>query len=426
VRLGEIKFWGIIVLAFALYLPLAQFPFVQDDWGFLHLFVFGRTPDIVSALFSPVGQFFYRPAGAVYCWLVYLVFGLTPIGFHVLSVIALCGTGLLVVLIALDLTGDARVAWPAGFLYVAAASVHLDTQMWLVGAFDIGAAFFSLLCLATFSRKRYVVSAIFFALSLGFKESALMILPVLICYAILSSSWRSLVRLWLHALIVGGWTVCKSLGSGMLALPPEHIYYAQILGPHTAENIGLYAGWLLNALLPVKNIMPAAFIAATKVKLKQSSVFLLAWFVLAMIPLTVLQNQTVRYYLLPAVAPAAIGAMVALRSLLGSKGAKNLVLISGLLVAGTILDSAVFVQRKIALGVMEGVPATHDGYNHLIRKASVVRETREQLLSAYPSLPAHSAVALGNAVAFGGSLGLQVWYGDSTLQVVSGVPGRRK
>ena len=168
-----------------LYGPLYRYWYVQDDWVSIHQFMFNTPRTILADTFTLEGQTFYRPFGILYNWGVYSIFGLNAIGFHALAMVWIFASGYLVMLIAKELTKNEWVSWGAAFIYVSATSIHFDTQMWLVGSFELGAIAFSLASILLFMRGRFIYSAICFLLALGFKESAIVALPIVAAFTFL-------------------------------------------------------------------------------------------------------------------------------------------------------------------------------------------------------------------------------------------------
>ena len=446
----------------ALYLPLAQYPFVQDDWPLLDSFLFQPAGATILGILTPVGKLFYRPLGQLYCFAVYSTFGLNPAGFHVLATLGLLATALFVVQLARKATGDSIVAWGSGFLYVGAANILLDTQMWLVGIFDIGAGMFSVLSLLYALRKRYALSALFFALAIPFKEGAAVILLVLLAWDIIGSqlgaSPIAAARLlfdryrW-HAIALAALIAAKTFGIQLYAFASNHPYVMRFAGRHIRDNLQSYLLWGIQAVLPVKNItfsetaslevLTAASIAvvltffgAVRIARKSGAdllphlrlmLVLAGWFLLSLIPSILLPNHLNRYYLTSGLPPLVILSMMALKGAFVSvKAGARLMLILCVAFAGAnVIDGGVMIERRISLGVREGIHASSwDGDNHFIRKASWVRDTWKPLLAALPSIPSH-AILVFDGIQSGGfadQFGPRVWYRDSTIQATDKLP----
>jgi hypothetical protein len=451
----------LIAVICVLYFPLLQFPFVQDDWGLLHNFGFHSAMPALAGVFNPAGQIFYRPLAFVYCAVVYYVFGLNPLGFHILALLLLIASSLLVVSTTRWITGEDVLAWGTGFLFAGAATVHIDLQMWLVGIFDIGACIFALLSILLFIRGRTVASAITMALALGFKESAASIPAILVALWLFKPHEDTMSRktwqaAWtsfrIHVIIVAGYLVIKAQGTSLFSLPEHHPYAARLFGPELWQNALLYTGWMVEAITPIKSLfhsrpvpllVPAAasLVAAIsyivtvvgrskrkifKGQTVRRGLFVIAWLILTLTPPVALIHHPNKYYLADVVAPLALlflgGLTAMIRSYARNRRVEILVLV--LLLGINLIDSGLLVWKKAGLGLHEGIHASSlDGDNHLIRKASLVRLVWASVMQYYPSLPKGAAVAMENVDigTFNGAAGPQLWYRDSTL-LVSEVP----
>ncbi|HMK39690.1 MAG TPA: hypothetical protein VK569_10140 [Bacteroidota bacterium] len=447
---------------FVLYAPLAQFPFVQDDWSLLHFFRFHDAPSAILAIFTPGARLFFRPLAFTYCWIVYSLFGLHPAGFHLLSIFFLAGSSFVVVSIAGKLTGDRVVAWGSGFLYAAASNVHLDPQMWLVGAFDIGGGLFALLSIDSFARKRFSLSALWFAAALGFKESTVMVLFVLAVWTVLEGrdtfdAGHGLLarfqRLKWHGVALLAFAAARIPGIVLFALPDTHPYAARLTGTHIGRNFQDYSLWGLQAVTPLKSVLfsengavMTLFITTAALVLvfisgarhiwgKGSarrgpvmySLMILAWYLLMLCPSLTLVHQINRYYLTEALPPLVIGTILLLKiTLLNAGRSARFILYAAMTFAAlNVMDGTVSLYRRVGLGALDGIHASgRDGDNHLIRKAATVQGVWTRLMNVLPSLPPHSLLFLedGETAAFAHQYGLQVWYGDSTLLLTGSLP----
>jgi len=461
-----------------LYTPLAQFPFVQDDWVVFHDCMFHPAQTVLADLFNPSGKLFYRPLGSLYCWLVYTAFGLHPAGFHILAILILIVTSLLVVSVAGTVTGDRTVAWASGFMYAASSNIHIDSQMWVVGIYDIGPGLLSLLCIGSFIKKRYILSALWFALALGFKEGTAMLFFVLCAWTLLDGTirednvgsrmrsgpggdapegthvYRKLrARLKWHSLALFTLGAAKVTGISLFALPLTHPYAARLIGPNIGNNFQMYALFGLQAVLPLKSVvftesaaLMTLFVATAALALVFIAgirhfgapetgtrrplfitLFVLGWFFLMLFPPLTLANHFSRYYLTGALPPLVIGTMLVFKIVMRNATRSALILLIATVVftAANVIDGGVSVYRRVGLGALDGVHASgRDGDNHLIRKASLVRETWKPLIGALPDVPPRSLIVLENfeTRCFAGRYGLQVWYGDSTLLLADSPP----
>src|SRR5690348_9552662 len=82
-----------------IYWKTLTYPFIYDDWGILHSVIYHDPVDYLGSAFSPLGKIFYRPIGSLYFEIVYLLFNLNPVGFHVVSLLLHFCNSLLAVLI---------------------------------------------------------------------------------------------------------------------------------------------------------------------------------------------------------------------------------------------------------------------------------------------------------------------------------------
>lgn len=446
-RLTQVVLPCLLVAAvIALYGPLVRFPYVQDDWRLIHRFMFGHTGQVIGEMLSPAGRFFYRPLAGVYFLCVYRLFGLDAAGFHILSLLLLAGSALGVVALAFRLTGDRAAAWGSGFLFAGAANVQFEPQMWMVGTYDTGAVFFSILCLLALLHGRYRLSALAMAAALACKESAsLLIVAAAVWIALLEKGGTASKLEW-HGAVFLVFAAARLAGISPFSLPAADPYAARLLGGHVLTNAALYGTWAIQAVTPLKNIAfteaqgraalvlaacapaLAALIAALAARRGQlhagtgmkAGVCIVVWFLMMLIPPLTLKAHIVRYYLVAALPPLAIGVMLALASLarVTFRSPRVPAVLCALFVAACLGDALVMTETKMSLARADGVHSTsHDGDNHLVRKATVVKETRASLQALLPGPPPHTVIWMEGVETgcFEGRYGLQAWYRDSTL-----------
>jgi hypothetical protein len=448
---------GTILLMYA---PLGSFPYVQDDWRVLHGITFTPLLPFLGGAISPGGSLFYRPLPTAYFSLLHALCGLYPPLFHAGSLLALILTALLVVDVGKRLTGTEVAGWGAGFLFATAATVHLDTQMWMVGTYEIGALLFALVSVALVLRGRYTASALSVAAALGCKEAAIT-LPV-----ILVVIWYAAVRppgnggvlrdLWKHFRAHAGvfflYAAARASGPSPFSLPASHPYAQRLTLPGVLNSVRLYAYRSVEALVPVKSADPSGhamltvgglLIAAVTLvaglatlwTLTRSSrnlrvlLALLSWATLVIILPVFAGSMHNAYYLLGALPPLSIAITMIAQILLLRLGGRVLLPAAMLVLAlANAVDGSFFVLRKVGLGRGEGRHASSwDGNNHLIRKAELVRLVWKPLLALAPSVPPHTVFIFPDidSQTFQDAAGVQTWYGDSTLRVASVDPGSR-
>ncbi len=143
---------------------------------------------------------YYRPLMHVIYMLDFHLFGLNPLGFHLVNILFHAAASVLVFAIALVLfdgqlkasSSESRAfaAFAAAILF-AVHPVHTEAVTWLAGLPDVAATFFCLLSLNFYIRSGdrtgglYMLSVASFFLASLCKEPALMLLPVLAAYDLL-------------------------------------------------------------------------------------------------------------------------------------------------------------------------------------------------------------------------------------------------
>ena len=344
-----------------LYLPLARYGYVHDDNVMIESFTASGSPGL-----SPVDTHFYRPLGTLYCYAVFALFGMNTVGFHLLAITLLFMTALAVQRVAAVLAGDGAIAWGTAFLYAGAAHLHLDAQMWMVGIFDNGTTLFSLLCLLAFMRGRPWPSALFLAIALGFKETAVPIVVVAGVWALLQGKERkTILRLWPHAIVLVAWIIIKSVGISPSALPDDHPYAWNVVGWHVLENIGLYVTWFVP--VPFGFLLILSLMGWTCISTPRTGVLLIVWALLMLLPASMLLQHAFRYYAILALPPIALGVLLGLRALPIPRRWQVACVI--VLVTVQFTADLFFIQGHVRRGINDDVPATDDGYNHLIRRS---------------------------------------------------------
>jgi Tfp pilus assembly protein PilF len=202
-------FWILIVplLAIVLYLDTLGNGFVYDDipqvvqnpWirGFHNLWAIFTSG---AWGFGGVSTNYYRPLMHIFYMLLYALFGLNPLWFHVFNICVHAGVSLLVYFLAAGLLHDDRpllsppvlsASVTAGLLF-AAHPIHTEAVSWISGLPDLS---FTLFCLGSLllymrlpaermpsSDRGYLLSLLLFSLATLCKETALVFPFVLIAY----------------------------------------------------------------------------------------------------------------------------------------------------------------------------------------------------------------------------------------------------
>ncbi|HSE30455.1 MAG TPA: tetratricopeptide repeat protein [Pyrinomonadaceae bacterium] len=210
-----------VLLATALiYVSSLRYEFTYDDNSQIVL-----NPAITSAAHIPeyftkhvwetidpgAAPLYYRPVFLLWLLLNYKLFGLSPAGWHATNLIVHLLATWLVFVLARRLTSDHLIATIAAFLF-GIHPVHVESVAWISGVTDpLMTVFFVaaiVLYLDTnsanevtperseengprFFNQSLVLSLLFYSLAILTKETAVVFLPMLICYELLLGKQRS-------------------------------------------------------------------------------------------------------------------------------------------------------------------------------------------------------------------------------------------
>lgn len=208
-RKGPLSLWLFIIplFAVALYLNALGNGFVYDDIPQVVQNPWIRSFHNIGAIFtSGAWQFagetanYYRPLMHIFYMLLYALFGLNPLGFHVFNIIVHAGVSLLVFVLASRLLGVDRptpglpalsAAVSVGLLF-AAHPIHTEAVSWISGIPDLSFTFFCLasllLCMRLPAERMpsldhgYLLSVLLFFLAALCKETALVFPFVLMAH----------------------------------------------------------------------------------------------------------------------------------------------------------------------------------------------------------------------------------------------------
>ncbi|MEO5618619.1 MAG: hypothetical protein ABIS67_12695 [Candidatus Eisenbacteria bacterium] len=261
-------------------------------------------------------------------WKLWLnAFGLEPLAYHLASLAAFLASSIALFLLLRRRVGIAAAAVGAAFF--ATHPAHFDAVYWISAIGDPLAVGFALLalrlCTADGSRRWWAVPA--FAVALFCKESvAAFPLAGMALQPAARGGWR---RAWrdpvLAAMLaLSAVTAVAYLTSDVSGLRSgDSTAYAVSLGPHLGANLLTYAGWSLNFLLPTVRsfgdaVDPGVFgwgaaaLVAGLTGLGVPALRRRAWpggvalFAAGLLPVLPLERHTYHYYLMPALAGAAM------------------------------------------------------------------------------------------------------------------------
>jgi hypothetical protein len=116
--------------------------FLGDDFTWLRWAAESRVGDLVS-YFSHSQGFFYRPIPKMWYFLLFSVFWLKPLAYHVMSIVLLSATVLLLYRLLMRLGVSRSWAW-LGALLFSALSIHHENIYWISGQSSLLSGFFLL------------------------------------------------------------------------------------------------------------------------------------------------------------------------------------------------------------------------------------------------------------------------------------------
>ncbi|OGD81414.1 hypothetical protein A3G14_00080 [Candidatus Curtissbacteria bacterium RIFCSPLOWO2_12_FULL_38_9] len=249
------QFWFFpLIFAFSLFLfyPSLNYYFFQDDWFVLN---WVRTGNLLSFFEFRTDIIYWRPISMpIFFWIGEKIFGLNPLGFHLLSFIIHLFNVFLISIISFLLFKNKKAALITGLLY-ATSSFHFMTLSWLSLTWNaIGFFFFQIsIIFYILNRNRnssslYCGIIIFFLLSLVSTEFAITF-PMLIITLefILNAKSRkdylSIIPVIAPIFIV----IIAYLLSRTIFYPiPSKGEYELTLGLGVFKNLFWYGLWLFN------------------------------------------------------------------------------------------------------------------------------------------------------------------------------------
>ena len=214
----------VALVAFIVFLPWAQGFFLGDDWMLLGRNTGHPLPDQLRQASDASNSRWYRPLSEWSLALSWSLFGLNPVGHHILNSVLHAFNAVLVTVIGRRLTRDVRVGLLAGLSFGVLAC-HTEAVVWITARHEMLASGLALLSLISYIRFRdsgrfqwWLGAVLSFALSLGFKETTLALPLFLLLYdTLFVLPSRKNVRLW--RLLAGewiAWLLPLALGGGYL------------------------------------------------------------------------------------------------------------------------------------------------------------------------------------------------------------------
>ncbi len=386
--------------------------FTQDDFWWLHTAVSSKNiGDIIRPFIQYNGSGFYRPlTQEMYFLANYKLFGLTPIGFHVVNLLVQIINTVLVFLILLKLGKSAIASWLAALFYGINSALFVSVY-WISAVSESGMALFALLAIMNMidyyqkqDRKSYLFSIAFTLAALASKETAVVIPGLLIIIYLYLNPPLSINNLkqalWLtlpHIILVMIYLLIHFMSVGLPASGP----YAAKINGMIIINLGKYIIWSLNRLditlsiigrFASHRIYGIALIAALFIFIslvfmfvhrRRDTIFAGTWFLLSLLPVMLIVGHAQVYY----VNLALIGICCLFASAfdMTKDWPMNKRIITGVLLCVIIIYSS-----SINIG-------EERSHSWVTRRADLARKGLNSLKHYYPTLPGDAKLYLVNA-----------------------------
>jgi hypothetical protein len=423
---------GFLLLSLALCWRTLSTSYVYDDWLVLdELFSSGTLQALVHH-FDPRAVLTYRPLAWVYFAAVAHFSGLNPLAFHLLALSIHAMNGVLIGWIGARVSGQRPVGILAGALFISLLSLDVDCFLWLVGFYDLGAMGFALLSMVLLMRSWRKSSAVLMGCALLTKEAVAFLPIVLVLAALL---FRKRFReLGYHFAVTTAYAIAKICGASPFHIARGNAHAMDASWMVFTARLTEYSGWLAGALLPLAApgfIMPGAILlliaagfwlttrnAGPRLMNHRRLLFLAGWFLLTLMPVLLLKNQSARYYAVHSAVPLVIALSAVAYEIVSPIGRKGHVILVAV-AAVVAISNVVFVGEMFEKGIDQLI--VNDGYFHLVKRAAVVRAVYDGLNAQYPELP-HGSIVVVDGVpldAVGGSRAIRMWYKDTTLQMTT-------
>jgi tetratricopeptide (TPR) repeat protein len=241
---------AVVILAIVLHLPILKNGLVWDDHIHLRQNLAIRNISNIPTFFSThlfsregsepetEGLRYWRPIMLTFLALTYRLFGLNPMGYHLLSIILHSMCTLLVFLFGKKVTGEDLVA-AAGAAIFAIHPVHVEAVAFASSIYDLllaGSALAALCCYHSFRKRSSsgwgLATLGFLILALLSKESGIMVPLVIAAYEVLLAPRKGRRYAWViqvsSILLVGVYLALRHLIMGapklsLFVIPPASL-----------------------------------------------------------------------------------------------------------------------------------------------------------------------------------------------------------
>ncbi|MDD5255910.1 MAG: hypothetical protein PHR11_07675, partial [Candidatus Omnitrophica bacterium] len=270
--LKKFGFWGLLAVSIGcVYWPLLRYPFVADDWLYLHFYLqHGLAASVKRFVLTYHVAASYCPLPSLLSIVLYNLAGLKPVVFRLATLAMVFANALLITRIARHILKDKLLACAAGILFATTAKIHIFPVVSFISGFcEAGVVLFFCSSFIMFVKRRYGLSALFFLLALLTKASAAVLPFVLCAYALFAPQEDRIrplrqvlyaLRFHLLILLAAAFPVIVSPG-----------WRIDAWGPHILENLKYYYQRSLFFLFPRPSVAAYAGVAFLLILLSGAS-----------------------------------------------------------------------------------------------------------------------------------------------------------
>lgn len=263
------------VLGVVVFLPNLTGYFTADDWP-----VIARNANIRQEglrLFTHVRYGWYRPLFDLFIALCWELFGLNPVGYHLIVILLYAAVSVAVGILAEVTTGDRRVGVLSTGLFAIHGS-HAEPVLWIASANEVLAGLCVVLAMATYTVFRrhgkylwLLASWACYLLGIASKETAIFLPLMMLVYDSLlysppdrQSGWRALVPTVPFFAVGAAFAIFRlltrhpySTAVPLWRVGANLVYYAAVEVFALPDNYGYLSAlslWLQEPLLPIVTV----------------------------------------------------------------------------------------------------------------------------------------------------------------------------
>lgn len=433
-----------VFVSFITFYKSIFFAFIHDDWGSLEQMNNASFLEFIKTYTDPQ-TVLLRILLPAYSWVLYKLFGLNTVMYHIIDLLINSFNAVLVFLLSDKILKNRLSAFAVGFMY-ASATFHSESVSWALHPPDDLCMIFFLMSFLFYIKEKYLSSTLFFFASLLTKEASVFLPIVLFFYNfIYTDAGKNIIEkiktcLWrakYHFTVLFVFLSVRFLLSPNASLPHSHPYKIKFLGIHVIENALNYLKYILTEIIPTslyyaRHLLELSFFQEILVILGIIAIFLVLFFrkpgnsldnsidwklvlfcilflIAGLAPVIFLPNHNYEYYLtLPSISflILIVYFIQKLLDLLNLSPNKQKAWLVCYLVFHFILSSI--------------------SYNYIYAKQSSQAEQNEMsgklhkyMMRNYPTLSRDSIVIIKgiNIFSINRSSALRVWYQDNSLEV---------